>query len=60
MQTVESVSLGMLKRLNQEKIYLKSIHSVNSSAHLVFINSQLMSALASLERFGEEGLVFIN
>ena len=27
---------------------------------LVFINWQLMSALASLERFGEENLVFIN
>ena len=27
---------------------------------LVFINWQLMSALASLERFGEEDLVFIN
>ena len=27
---------------------------------LVFIKLQLMSALASLERFGEEDLVFIN
>ena len=27
---------------------------------LVFINWQLMSALASLERFGEEDIVFIN
>ena len=40
---------------------LKSIQFVNSLHNdCVFINWQLMSALASLERFGEENLVFIN
>ena len=38
------------------------IHSLSKVLHkdLVFINGQLMSALASLERFGEEDPFFIN
>ena len=39
---------------------LKSIHSVFLHKYLVFLNLQLMSALASLERFSEEYLFFIN
>ena len=35
---------------------LKSIHSVFLHKYLVFLNLQLMSALASLERFSEEYL----
>ena len=49
------------KRANIKKI--SEVHSFCKLClckDLVFINRQLMSALASLERFGEEDLVFIN
>ena len=41
-------------------ILSKSICQQCLHKDLVFINRQLMSALASLEGFGEEDLVFIN
>ena len=42
--------------------FLKSIPFLNSviTKDLVFINGQLISSLASLDRFGEEDIVFIN
>ena len=62
--------IGIRARTNSQRSELSSNCWVYGKVHsfckqclhkdLVFINWQLMSAMASLERFGEEDVIFIN